>query len=699
MSPFLSAISSVFRFLTCSERVKPLETAKQSEVSGAFANAHDFILNNPIMVDATDNDFMEKFSGYTIRGAELDSSARDPPPRCHPGTRVKIVDHLRSRFRSPTKRVQWLVGPAGVGKSAIMQTVAELERETSYLLAALFFSAPNGRNDPTKVIFTLAYQISRQNEGYRNHIRSKVKADPHLWERSIEAQFTEFIIEPFATKGINQGTEQILIFIDGLDECKGQREQLLFLSLIHNFTDKHPHAPLLWVIASRPEAHITAYLDPLAFYDKEEVLIDSPEACRDVERFVRAELDKIRSSDPLIKLLPDNWPPENQLLRFLAVMSGLFIYAEVAIRFIGDLSAGDPIARFQIILGLIDDASPSQSDTNPMARLDVLYQYIVSQVSSDNIRHVEEILAFVINCGNRQGNSLVNKSLSFMCNWMGMPPNVMYSALRQLHSVLYVPPPADVAADAPSGKNQCIRAYHKSFSEFILDPERSGISLGTVDDENRRNIVRAHRILQDIPDSRSRTHYPPKNIILSWRYNNRVDVRQSLYFHASQEIRNMTSLPNLPLPKIAHAVKAMEIDLTHFSDPMSTFLLGLLFGNETCELAQLLENDGAIQDIPVRLLGLDSFHSKGGLIGVPEDASDYPDKWLSPTHPEYLVHHEKLTSHFNEAKTHSMDNQVRVFIGTQLKGIARFKTTVSAGMRVIYYFMYDFSAIYDSLRK
>jgi len=104
---------------------------------------------------------MEKFAEHTIRGSGLDSFDRDPPPRCHPGTRQEIINQMElwingSRRR---KKMSCLVGPAGVGKSAIMQSVAERSQSPSTVLAALFFSAPNKRNDPSKVVTTLAYQI------------------------------------------------------------------------------------------------------------------------------------------------------------------------------------------------------------------------------------------------------------------------------------------------------------------------------------------------------------------------------------------------------------------------------------------------------------------------------------------------------------------------------------------------------------
>ena len=62
-------------------------------------------------------------------GALLNSAERYPAPHCHPGTRIavkKVVKDWigRGGFGSE-KRIMWISGGPGVGKSAILQTVCE----------------------------------------------------------------------------------------------------------------------------------------------------------------------------------------------------------------------------------------------------------------------------------------------------------------------------------------------------------------------------------------------------------------------------------------------------------------------------------------------------------------------------------------------------------------------------------------------
>jgi len=72
---------------------------------------------------------MRMLESKVALGALLNSAERYPAPYCHSGTRIavkKVVKNWIGRrgFRSE-KRIMWISGPPGVGKSAILQTVCE----------------------------------------------------------------------------------------------------------------------------------------------------------------------------------------------------------------------------------------------------------------------------------------------------------------------------------------------------------------------------------------------------------------------------------------------------------------------------------------------------------------------------------------------------------------------------------------------
>jgi hypothetical protein len=636
-----------------------------------------------------------------------------------------------------------------------MQTVAE-QQSQSTILAALFFSAPNRRDDPSKVITTLAYRIALQHQPYRHYVHSRASADPTIWDRSIVKQFELFIVEPFVKRQIYLGPSPILMFIDGLDECKGQREQINFLSLIAYFTTKYPNALLLWVIASRPEAHITTHLARrrlVPCFDKQEVAIDSPEACQDVERYLRAEFEKIRASDPYISLL-QSWPSDEMFLTIAAAAGGLFAYATTVVCFIGDTSYGDSISKLQVVVELIRRTSPSNlGDSSPraMAQLDALYQYILAQIAPEDMSRTKEILAYTIfnttltsNLPRRSG---WHPRMDFMCDWIGMTPNIAYGALRHLHSVVQVPLP-------PEAKTTTVNIRHKSFSDFLLDPNRSEMSLGTKGDEELRDKLRAIKILRNIPSAgkslsyscqvhqftflhcvaQSTTPERPSHphIVLSWLSESNaqeLDSRRA-ELHILASILVGVCWKDVALhPDFCHALQVMQVsrardDLVRciFVCPhLSLSLLPslMLFQDEAPGWAEQLKNDGSLWNIPARIIDLAVLQN--GRLMLPDDVkrpTAYSEVvltranlqvlgisfWKSIREPGRAAsrHVPKFFAFFEHARKQlTRDFFVTGFIGNNLKGWIKCCSTVPTECfpgPVTYYSTYDFSTIYDRLK-
>ncbi|EEB93378.1 hypothetical protein MPER_07972 [Moniliophthora perniciosa FA553] len=75
-------------------------------------------------------------------GASHNSETRYPPPKCHPDTRRRVLNVIRDwiHSESPEDCVFWLYGPAGAGKSAIAQTIAESGQQKATWFLAFSFS-------------------------------------------------------------------------------------------------------------------------------------------------------------------------------------------------------------------------------------------------------------------------------------------------------------------------------------------------------------------------------------------------------------------------------------------------------------------------------------------------------------------------------------------------------------------------------
>ncbi|KAJ3551802.1 hypothetical protein NP233_g13010 [Leucocoprinus birnbaumii] len=267
---------------------------------GLFHSAHHFTLNNPTIIDhhihSGDTETpLKELMVHSIRGAEVDSSERDPPPRCHPGTRMTILQEAKRFFEDPKppENILWLCGSAGVGKSAIVQTLAEDLQSLSATTAgttygfgaAVFFSRPNQRDNPKLLFPTIAYQLAVRYPSYRQYIAAELVNDPLLLDKSMPEQLRRLIVQPFAYRRLGPESQSLVIMLDGLDECDGEGEQANIISLITQFILQHPNVRLLWVISSRPESHIRevfSHINVLSLYRKEDVPINSNESCSTV---------------------------------------------------------------------------------------------------------------------------------------------------------------------------------------------------------------------------------------------------------------------------------------------------------------------------------------------------------------------------------------------------------------------------------
>ena len=172
---------------------------------------------------------MELLQQHIAPGAFHNSDERYDPPKCHPHTRRAVLKKIMDWVKDPYKVALflWLYGPAGAGKSAIAQTIAELLEELGLLAAAFFFSRnAAGRNDKTRFVPTLVYQLIKSIPEIRAHVLKAVEQDPALFSCSIQAQIQALIIKPLNAVANDSRlapallSRPRLIILDGLDECR-----------------------------------------------------------------------------------------------------------------------------------------------------------------------------------------------------------------------------------------------------------------------------------------------------------------------------------------------------------------------------------------------------------------------------------------------------------------------------------------------
>ncbi|EKM77157.1 hypothetical protein AGABI1DRAFT_130574 [Agaricus bisporus var. burnettii JB137-S8] len=465
---------------------------RHTRPGGFFKNAQQSTVQNSTMNSVQGNQYnmftnaqedhnivtriMSLLSKHIIPGAAHDSSPREPPPRCHPGTRVKLIARITTWFENQAslELLLWITGPAGVGKSAIVQTFAEYLAKCKLLGASVFISRPNKRDNPHGIFITIAYQLATRIEAYRAYIIERVSCDPELLRGGMQAQFMAFIVEPFVEKKIGTGGKRWGILLDGLDELRGKNAQCEIIQTISTFVREHRDAPLVWIIGSRPESHISNTFEDDEIrrsYWSEYVPIDSPEVCQDVERFLRSSFGttqkKFRHS------VDSNWPSDTDFLKVTAAASGLFIYAEVVMQFIRDFDYADPVSRLEVLISVIERSNAVPTKENPFVHLDALYNEILSSIPSVVWPTTKQLLGVAIYGAHIQlgwfkdklrANFLTLRGTSVL---FGITRNAVYVSLDKSRSTLMIP-------DWKVAHKEPLTFLHASFSDFLKDSSRSG---------------------------------------------------------------------------------------------------------------------------------------------------------------------------------------------------------------------------------
>ncbi|KAF9004368.1 hypothetical protein BDQ17DRAFT_459050 [Cyathus striatus] len=244
--------------------------------------AHDFYINQLFAVDGRGGTQLHHLADSACLGAGHQSKERFDVPKCHPETRIAILEDIMSwvNSKNPKEHMMWLSGPAGAGKSSIAQTVCEQCHFEQKLLSSFFFSrtaAGTGRDDGNRLVPTIACQLAIAIPEARDHIVDQLEKDPTLLTYSMEVQMQKLVLDPLAqvyeqlrnpTNSQNPdstATQRVahvvgfrlpnLVVIDGLDECHDPQMQSNIVTMIATIRSRQP-ALLRFLIASRPELEI-----------------------------------------------------------------------------------------------------------------------------------------------------------------------------------------------------------------------------------------------------------------------------------------------------------------------------------------------------------------------------------------------------------------------------------------------------------
>lgn len=401
-----------------------------------------------------------------IPGSEFDSSARYPPPKCHRDTRRSLRNRIMSWLSNPHRncRMVWVLGPPGVGKSAVAQTVAEGCNEARRLGTAFFFSRLNQRDDPYRVIPTIAYQLACRDAHYKSIINQQFAEDSRILEKDLNTQFRELITRPLQYLATTQPfrlLQPLLIILDGLDECYDEEAQCEFIQLIGDNACSAKNFPILWMVCSRPEWHLKSLLSDPDFpitCIREELSVDDSKAQDEVYHFLCDGFEAIRRK--YRDRLACTWPPLKYLQELADTASGHFGLASAILNFVGDKNRRNPEGQLQACIEFLRDPAGAPGSTNPFQALDRLYHRVFSDVPIDVLPIAMRILGFSIFIHSHRFSALTQ------ANFLRLDRGSFYRSLDRLHSVLHIP-------ESSNANVEPVRFYHASLGDFLKDSRRS----------------------------------------------------------------------------------------------------------------------------------------------------------------------------------------------------------------------------------
>jgi len=372
----------------------------------------------------------------------MDATARET---CFPGTRQSTLNNLVNYLTDPSLRpgrnVIWLRGPAGSGKSIILNTVAQHFSDLRRRGAFLFWDRNDPHNsDPLQMIRTLAFQLAEFSPIFAAKLAAHIDLSPTIATWPVDTQFLYFIMEPLTELAREFDLGPIVIILDDFDECGTVESRRELLGALSGGLTKLP-TEFRVLISSRDEPDIRDALSRLKV-DTWDVPVGDATTASDISHYLRRQFANALPRFEGYNLRP-NWPGEEAIKKLADQSDGLFIWASTAIRFI---ESGDP----EEILGKVLDVSPQDSLDN-LYRVALTHQFHLSDKSElDAARSILGAVEVV-------REEVTDDQLSQL---LGLKLDAVQSILSKLWPILRW------------DRGRPVRVFNAPLSDFFCPPDR-----------------------------------------------------------------------------------------------------------------------------------------------------------------------------------------------------------------------------------
>ncbi|KAL7803895.1 hypothetical protein V8C43DRAFT_320517 [Trichoderma afarasin] len=374
----------------------------------------------------TFGDYAQIIQGdYKVSALELDylheatfnATNKQHAPSCLENTRVQVLSQIRSWIDGDgERRIYWLRGMAGTGKTTISMTIAREYYKKGRLGASFFFSRSSGDLSSTrKFVATIANELAESLPAYREYLQNALESYPSITSRGLYDQWEKLILDPLRSMSLDDDFQLMVIVIDALDKCDSEYDQ----GSCQDFT----------------------------LHDIEESIVAA-----DLRLYYNHELTGMDIDHSLIT---------EETIDILARKSDrLFIHAATVCRFIreGEIYAATRLESF---------LASQDSQLEPERELDSVYTTILENAFAKFATlRPSEMETLQLSYQKIVGSIVIiydKMSLTDFATMVGEPVENITRLLKHLGSVL----------DIPQEASDLIYVLHASFRDFLSDPQRS----------------------------------------------------------------------------------------------------------------------------------------------------------------------------------------------------------------------------------
>ena len=320
-------------------------------------------------------------------------------------------------------------------------------------LGASFFCSRDfeDRSNLHFIIPTLAVQLARKYTKFRSIFVPLVQSNPDIAYEPLYNQMNKLVVQPLMESAISTVT-----IIDALDECEDEEPASAFLSVLGQFVSKI--SQVKFFVTGRPEPRIregfrlpllTEATDISVLHEVEPSRINS-----DIRLFFKHQFSELKGRRRGL----DDWPTEEEL-DMLCQRAGLFVYAVATVKFIGTGNCNPRKRSDRLLQSPRSSVHEGKTRFKSNTTLDSLYMSILQEAfgngDPEDDPKVRSVLGAVIPASNTLSPSTIAALLDF--DTEDVPP-----LLSSVHSLLVLQ--EDI--------NHPVRPFHKSFPDFITDPNR-----------------------------------------------------------------------------------------------------------------------------------------------------------------------------------------------------------------------------------